>query len=469
MPVSLNPSALLSGQGIDVASLVQQLISQSSGQLSLWQNEQTTLQIQAGDLTAINTDLSSLATAVQALSDPLGALTAQSASSSDTAVFTASATSAAAAGTHQIVVSNLASAGLVYTNDFSAGANASILGSGVTSGEIDLQIGGATPVPITITAGTNDTLSSLASSINGQNLGVTASVVTDANGSRLALVSQSTGTAGALAITSNSTNLVFNPPTGGTNASLTIDGVPFSSASNTISGAISGVTLNLASAAPNTPVQLTVGVNNIQITQAINNFVAAYNQIIGDINQQYTVNASTHQEGPLGSDGALRDVQSSLLNNAAYSISGNSGYINLASLGINTNNDGTLTVDSTQLNSVLSSNPSAVQNFFQNAANTGFANNFHTSLNYLTDVTVGPLAVDLQQNSAQLHDLTTSITNFETQLLAEQKQLTDQFNLVNASLQAYPVLLQEVTATLGTLGSGNTNSSYSAPTLTSGL
>jgi len=470
MAISLNPSTLLSGQGINVSAVVQAIMSQSSGQLSGWQDEQTTLQLQASDLTGINSDLSNLASVVHALADPLGALTSQSATSSDTAVLTASATSAAVAGTHQIVVSNLASAGLVYTNDFAAGANASILGSGVTGGEIDLQIGSASPVPIAITAGTNDTLTTLASYINGQKLGVTASVVSDANGSRLALVSQSTGTAGALAITSNNTSLVFNPPSGGANASLTIDGVPYSSASNTISGAIPGVTLNLASAAPNLPVQLTVAANSIQITQAINNFVAAYNQVIGDMNQQYTVNAATDQEGPLGSDSGLRAVQSSVLDAAAYSVSGNSGYVNLASLGINTNNDGTLTVDSAQLNSVLSSNPSALQNFFQNAANTGFANNFNTSLNYLTDLTTGPLAVDLKQNSAQQQDLTNSIQNLETQLLAEQTQLTSQYNLVNASLQAYPLLLQEVTATLGTLGSGGGNSSSAtAPTLTSGL
>jgi flagellar hook-associated protein 2 len=469
--ISLNPATLLSGQGLDVSSLVSQILSESSGQLTEWQGEQSTLQSQASDLTAINSALTNLATSVNALADPLGALTAQSATSSDTSVLSATATTSAVAGTHTIAVTNLATAGAVYTNDFAGGANASILPNGATSGEIDLQIGSANPVPITIAPGSNDTLTTLASYINGQNLGVNASVVTDANGSRLALVSQNTGSAGALAITGNNTNLSFNTPTGGLNAQLTIDGVPYASASNTVTGAIPGVTLNLANQSSGSPVQLTVGPDAAQATTAINNFVSAYNQVISDINQEVAFNTSTNSQGPLGSDPSVAQLQTSLLNDAAFSVTGNGGDVNLASLGINTNNDGTLTVDSSQLSSALAANPAAVQNFFQNTASTGFANAFNTDLTNLTDPTQGVLNVDLAQNTTEQADLTTSINNFQTQLTAQQTALTTEYSEVNASLQAYPLLLQQVTETLGTLGSGNSSNSTgsSTPTLTSGL
>ena len=477
MGVSFNPATLLNGQGIDVSSVVQQILGESDGQLTEWQNELSTLQTQAGDLSSINGDLNNLATSVQALADPLGALTSLSATSSDNTVLTASASSTAAAGSSDVVVNSLATTGTVYTDDFAGGANASILPSGQTSGEIGLQVGGSGGIvdPIAITAGSNDTLTTLASSINSQNLGVTASVVTDANGSRLALTSQSTGSAGALAITSNNTNLNFDAPTGGSNASLTINGVPYSSASNTITGAIPGVTLSLAGADPNETVQVAVGPDATQITNAINNFVSAYNQVIGDINQQYTINASTNTEGPLGSDTSLRDLQSSLLADAAYALplNSNSGYTNLASLGINTNDDGTLTVDSSQLASEVATNPAAVQSFFQNASNSGFANNFNTDVTNQTDPTTGPLNVDLAQNSTTQQDLQTNITNFETQLTAQQTQLTTEFDQVNASLEAYPLLLEQVTETLGTLNIGGASSGSTAPistpTLTSGL
>src|SRR5579864_3931546 len=158
--ISLNPSTLLNGQGIDVNSLVQQVLGESTGQLSEWQNEQSTLQTQASDLTGINNDLGTLAKAVQALSDPLGALTAVTADSSDSSILTADATTAASASRHQITVSTLATSGLVYTDSLAAGADTSILPGGATSGEIDLQIGGnsGTAQKIAITAGSNDTL-----------------------------------------------------------------------------------------------------------------------------------------------------------------------------------------------------------------------------------------------------------------------------------------------------------------------
>jgi len=110
-------------------------------------------------------------------------------------------------------------------------------------------------------------------------------------------------------------------------------------------------------------------------------------------------------------------------------------------------------------------------NFFQNASATGFANNFNIDLTNLTSPTQGPLNVDLAQNQAEQLDLTSTITNFQSQLLIEQTQLTQQYDAVNASLQSYPLLLQAITETLGSLstsGIGGTSGS-SNPTLTSGL
>jgi len=91
MGVSLNPSTILSGQGINVSSVVSQIISEQSGQLSVWQGQQTTLATQEGLLEGEENNLTSLQTAVAALADPTGALAAQAATSSDTSVLTASA------------------------------------------------------------------------------------------------------------------------------------------------------------------------------------------------------------------------------------------------------------------------------------------------------------------------------------------------------------------------------------------
>lgn len=487
MGISLNPASILSGQGIDVTSVVQQILTAQSGPLTVWQNQEATLQSQSIALTAINNDLGHLATAVQALSDPVGVFTTQVATSSQPSVLTATVpTSNATPGSHQIIVNSLATTGALFTNGI-ADPTASILTTPQAGGDIKITVGG-TSRDIQIVQGSNDTLNTLATYINTQSStnkwGITASVVSDATGSRLALFSQSTGSAGAFVLSSNTgTVLSFNSPVGGANASLSIDGVPDSSVTNTVSGAIPGVTLNLIGASPGSPIQLTVGVDPNQITQAVNNFVSAYNTVINDINTQYTVNPATNTEGPLGGDPSLRSLQASLLTDTAFALPftdkngspTNSGYINLASLGINTNNDGTLTLGlnpaGQTLNDVLTANPAAIQNFFQNATQTGFANSFSADLSNLTSPTDGPLNVDLDQNKTSLKNLTDNITNFQTQLTAEQAQLTARYSAVNALLQAYPLLLQQITETLGSLGSGSSSSTAGAsnPTLTSGL
>jgi flagellar hook-associated protein 2 len=458
MAVSFNAAGLLNGNGINVSSVVNAILGPKSGSISLLQNQQTDLSTQAGILTGLNNNLTNLAAAVLSLASINGPLTAQSATSSQPGIVTATAQTTAPVGTHSIVVSSLATIGTLYTDPL-ADSNASFLTGGATTADVKLQVGGASGTihDIAITAGSNDTLSTLASYINAQNWGVTANVVTDANGSRLALTSALTGTPGALAITANNTGLTFNPPAGGSNASLTIDGVPFSSASNTLTGAIAGVTLNLESAAPGTQVQLGVGPDTVQATNAINSFVTAYNAVINGINAQFAVDPTTNNQGPLGSDGALRTLQSSLLQDATYSVTGNGGLVNLASLGIDFNNDGTLSVNQVatdthpSLSNVLTTNPGAVQRFFQNAPGTGFASNFNNDLFNLTDVTDGILNVDIAGNKTQQHALTAQISNLQDRLTAQRQQLTLQYAQVNATLEAFPSLLLQVTSEIGAL------------------
>jgi len=464
MGISFNAAALLNGNGIDVSSVVSEIQAAQSGQLTAWQGDLTTLQTAATAITSINSDLSNLASAVAGLTGTNGAFTALTSTSSETAIVNATAEAGAAAANYTVVVSNLASAGTLYTDDV-ASATTSILPSGQTSGELNLQIGGTggTAANIAITAGSNDTLTTLAAYINSQsttnNWGITANVVTDADGSRLAIYSQATGAAGALSIPTgsgnNTTSLTFEPPVGGTNALVSINGIPYASTTNTVTGAIPDVTLNLVSADEDTPVTITVGPDTTAIANSINNFVTEYNTVVGDINTQFTSNQATGDEGPLGADTDLRILQSSLASDITYATtdptSVSSGFNNLAAVGITENNDGTLTVDSSTLDSALTSNPGAVQNFFTNSNSTGFADNFNTDLTNLTDPNEGILNQDLASNQSQQNDVNTEITNFQTQLAAQKTVLTQEFDQVNANLEEYPFTLAEVNAALGSL------------------
>lgn len=492
MGITFNPSTLLNGAGIDVASVVSQIQAQSSGELSVWQNEQATLTTQAGDLSSLNSDLTNLSNAVNALTDITGALTAMTANSSWPAIVTGTADSTAIPATHTVVVSTLASSGTVYTGALTD-ANTSVLPSNASSGDLQLQVGGSGgktyDIPINQTL--NDTtISTLASYINQQSTanqwGVTASVLNDSTGSRLSITSQATGTDGALAITSNTTsdangdvlpntptNLSFQTPVCGTNASFTVDGIPFSSTTNTVVGAITGVTLNLISGDSATPVQVAVTPDVTQATQAVNNFVSAYNTVITDINNQYALSASTGQQGPLASDSALSALQTSLMTDITYAVSGANGPINLASFGINMNNDGTLTVGSNAsgqtLAQIISANPTSIQNFFQMGISNSFGANLRQNLLTLTDPTKGILNADLAQNTATQKSLSSQIADFQDRLASQKQLLTQQFNQVNAALEEYPYLLQAVNAELNyTSGLWNGSNASNSNSSTSG-
>jgi flagellar capping protein FliD len=121
------------------------------------------------------------------------------------------------------------------------------------------------------------------------------------------------------------------------------------------------------------------------------------------------------------------------------------------------------TIKPSTLGNVLASDPSAVLNFFQNSSITGFANNLNTDLTNLTDPTTGILSADLAANSAEQTSLTSQINDFQDMLNTQQQQLINEFSQVNASLEEYPFLLQEVTSQLNPQSASSSSSGNTAP------
>ena len=239
-------SALGGSTGIDVTSAVNTILYADRASERGWQAQQTTLTSQTSAINQIESETSALSDSLNNLSNLDGSLSSVTATSSNTSLLSATAVSGTASSNHTITINSLATAGSFYSDAEASGSTA------LPAGTITIAVGGGSPVNITVGgSGNPDTLADLATSINGLSLGVTANVITDASGARLALTSTTTGSAGDFTV--SSTNGVgFTRSGTGANASLTIDGVPISSASNTVTGAISGVTLNLLGAAPAT-------------------------------------------------------------------------------------------------------------------------------------------------------------------------------------------------------------------------
>jgi len=313
---------------------------------------------------------------------------------------------------------------------------------------------GGTTTTISTTSG--ETYATLASDINAMNLGVTATAGSNANGTNLSIAS----TDGTTPFTISEPSFGFTQAAAGANANLTVDGVPVNSASNTVTGAITGVTLSLVGAAPGSVANLTVASNATEVSTAINQLVTDYNSAIGLVNAQFVV-GSSGTEGPLGADSVLTNLQSTLeqaVNYVNTPASGTTTVSNLSDLGITTNADGTLALDSTALNTALTNSPSDVQNFFQGTALNGFANTMNTALTTFTDPADGAFTLDLSGISSTNANLTTEINDFESNYITNQQTtLTAEFSSAEIALQQLPTEMAQISAELGNNSNNNNN------------
>jgi flagellar hook-associated protein 2 len=143
--------------------------------------------------------------------------------------------------------------------------------------------------------------------------------------------------------------------------------------------------------------------------------------------------------------------------NLSFNNAAGSSYFSLLGLGITMNNDGTLSINSGQLSGAITNNAAGVLSFFQNTAQTGFADKFAKALQSLTDPTLGLLNMDLAQNRTQQQDLANSLTDLQDRIAAEQQQLQTQYSQVNALLQEFPYQLEAIQLELG-ITPNNSNS-----------
>jgi len=458
---SVNLSSILSSvndafsgktNGIDVQTVVSELMQIEDQPETQMQQQQSDISQQISLLSGISSDLQALYTAANTLRDVTSGLNAKTATSSQSDIVTATADSSAAVGNHTVTVTSLATVSSSYSD---------VVPSTTQLGgdEIDVAYGNpnnpSSTDKIIIPSGDN-TLQQVASYINSSNYGVTANVVTDAQGSRLVLVSKTSGAAGNLTVTSSAVN--FTQGTAGVDAQATVDGVPIDSSTNTITTALPGVTLDLASGAPNTPVTIAVAADTSQATQTINSFVSAYNTVINDINSQFTVDANA-QEGPLAGNSGLRQLQSQLLSAISYSVSGTGQYVNLQSLGLEMQDDGTLQVNSSVLNNALNTDYADFQNFFQSTSPQGFGTFFGNQMMQMTDVTQGPIALAVTGLQSTNQSLTDDINDFEARMTMVQQQLTQQYSALNATLEEYPLLMQQISSQLDSLSTSSSKSS----------
>ncbi len=439
-----------SGQGFDVSTTVSAIVANLQAVETPWKNQLTTLQSEDTALTSIGTDLSSLSTALTSLNDFEGVFAGKEGSSSDTSVVAlTNATSAAVAGSHTVEVGQLAQTYSYATGDL--GATDTLSGSlTINNQKITISDGTATD-----SSGNkilaNNTLATLESYINNGDYGVQANVVTDSSGSRLSLLSDTSGGAGAVTIdassfTDSTTGKTISIPQAqlGQDAQFSVDGTSMTSSTNTVTTAIPGVTMQLLDVGGDTPIQVEITNNNSNVESAMTTFVNAYNTVVKDLSTQEG-NTSSGTAEPLYGNSSIAMLQEQL-QQAMTSTQSSGAITSLSQLGVTTNKDGTLTLSTSTLDSVLNSNYQDAMNFFQaDSSSTSFGVNLTKVLsNVGNSGPGGVIYLALQQDSSQETDLNKNITNENTAISTQQTQLTTELNEANYTLQMIPEQLQSV-------------------------
>ncbi|MEJ2632693.1 MAG: flagellar filament capping protein FliD [Acidihalobacter sp.] len=424
------------GSGLDISSIVSKLLQADFGaQQNQIQNRQTTLNSELSAFGTINSHVSSINDSLTTLTD---LKQSYSASSSDPGVVNVSTQDGAAPGSFNVNVSKLASAQSVASSSYSSPT--STVGTGTLTFQFGSYASGSfvanssSPVQVTIDS-SNDTLQGVAGAINEADFGVSATVVNDGSGYRLALTSK-TGTENQLNITSPDSSLSGLTYDGGStgmtetataaDAQLSINGVSVTSQSNTISDAVQGVSFTLGATGSST---VSVAPDSSAVTNAVQAFVKAYNSYAQDVSKYASYDSKTKTAGVLLGDATLRGLTSQLQNGVAQRIAGApSGYSTLMDLGITANADGTLSLDTSKLTSAIASNYSGVLTALQSAGTQlGGVVSSMTGTN-------GIITARTDSINQQLTGLQSQLTALNARMQQEQQSLLQQYNAMDTTV-----------------------------------
>ena len=449
-------NTLGAGSGIDIPSLVNQLVTANFQAKNGALNRQNqTLSAQISSASTLKSDITSFTEGLTTLAKS-GNVSTQ-ATSSDSGVVRASAISGAQLSgiSTQLEVRQLAQAQATASGPLPDRTSA------IGTGTLTLQFGTATTANGTITGFTagngaavnitidssNASLNGIAAAINAANAGVTATIITDSSGPRLALKG-ATGEAQAFTLTATEDVgaeglAALNIGVGSTigtaaqDAIVAVDGTPLKRSTNSISDLVDGVKLDLVTAKPGTTISLTSSTPTDALKQVVNDYITAFNNLVANVKAQ--TNAI---DGPLRGDSAARTFGTALsrLNLTALSNPSVAGAPrSLAEIGISTNRDGTISVRTAQLDAALKNFPEAVQALFADgtgASGGGLAAAFKAIGDAATSATTG-LGATISRYTKEQGRIAEQRDRIASETENFRNRLTRQFSNSDARVAAY--------------------------------
>ncbi|HEX4949607.1 MAG TPA: flagellar filament capping protein FliD [Blastocatellia bacterium] len=437
------------GSGIDFSKLTEAILAEKTRPISQLQSRSAQISKTNEALKQLNAKLATLTEAANTLTNKeLGKGRQASSSATDKILPTVTAT--AATGTFDVTVTRLATS-LAQASRVYAAPSTAILAGGATTATFELRLGDATTgTAITINSA-NNSLQGLRDAINNANAGVSATIV-DTNGSgtqnKLVLTSTATGAAGRVQLvettaTGTGTDLALtslNPPGATTDfsaldAQFTVNGLPLTRSSNTVSDALTGVTFNLLSSGS---ANIKVTANTSELENKLKSFITAYNDVQDFISAQYTKDATGRPTGPLVGEATLRSVQTQLRNAVGQSFATNGGTLaNLTEVGVGRDDKGRLVLDSKVFNErVKESGIDNVRALFAGKASgdKGIANEIYTSYKTLSDDLTGIVRKAITGNEDSIKRLDKSIADQLARVSTLRQSLSRQFAAADAAI-----------------------------------
>jgi len=460
------------GSGLDIELLVTQLVAAERAPTENRLIDRSTEF--AGQLSAFGSlkgALSGLQSSLSGLQQ-LSTFAGRNATVSDGDVLSASAGSTAAAGSYAIEVSQLAKAHSLASGSYTSTTEV------VGEGELSFRFGTTdytSPDPgpesydgftvnadkaaasITIDS-SNNSLQGIRDAVNNADIGVSASIINDGSGFRLLFASTDTGAenslevsvtesgaAGLSAFEFNASSTNLEQTVAAQDAAFTVNGLAVTSASNKVSGVVSGLEITLKSETSGVPIEVDVSRNSASIKGALNSFISSYNGFIDTANALTSYDAATDAAGFLLGDATMRGISGRLRSEINAAVAGAGTYDTLASIGVSTDEDGKLVLNQAALDDVLDDDFDALSALF---AVQGVASN--SGVNYLSstsDTVVGDYEVLITQAATQGVNSGAASVGFLASM--EINDLNDTFSLTVNGIDSAEITLTQATYTDG--------------------
>lgn len=471
--MALSASGL--GSGLDINSLVSQLMAVERQPLTAMARKEASFQAKLSAFGQIKGSLSALQTAANALNDA-AKFSATKATVGSDAGFTASTKSGAAAGSYSVQVEQLAKVQRIATAaDTSFVPNAGTAEApttvSITFGKMDggsFVAGEAGAKSIDFTG---STIEELRDAINKGDLGVTASVIDNGTAKQLVVTGKNTGAEQAFQI-GGTAGLAYDPsvaidpenpsvPAGSNtsyvlqasqDARVNIDGISITRGTNSISDALEGVTLTLTKTT-DAASSLSVAEDFGGARSAIDAFVKAYNDTQTTLKNLTNYNAETKTAATLTGDSTARSIQSQVRNLVGGALSGLGDTSRLADIGVTFDKDGKLTVDGTKLDAALKDPNRDVAAFFTGSGDTkGLAATVSDGLKNFID-TGGLLAGRTEGLNSSIKLIGKQREAFEARLESVQKRYQAQFTALDSTIASMTQTSNYLTQQLASLSS----------------